>query len=368
MVVTIVGGGIVGLSTALLLETSGHETRVLTEHLPYADPTTPRSVAAEYAAASVKPRTVGQEYPAGTFRDSHAVFAALHDTSDTVEQYPNFEVYERPDVPDPSYADVVDGYRRLDLSAPDAEDPPVPLPGDAPETLSGYRYDVYFVHMPDYFSRLRCAYEARGRIERRRVTDLGEVAGDVVVNCTGYGARSLCEDDAMVARRGHLLYVDTDERPRTPDGDVFSYTYTRDADSFVYSYPRRDALVLGGSNQPGTPTPGTDEWDGDPVADPIEVDGVRLPRRIRALNRDILGGYAGVDIDGYRQRAVAGYRPFRTAGLRLEREGRLVHNYGHGGAGLTLSWGSAERARRLVAEETGRAVDRPLPERVAAVL
>ncbi len=41
-----------------------------------------------------------------------------------------------------------------------------------------------------------------------------------------------------------------------------------------------------------------------------------------------------------------GLRPFRKLGVRLEREqlhdGRIViHNYGHGGAGFTLSWGCA---------------------------
>ncbi len=45
-------------------------------------------------------------------------------------------------------------------------------------------------------------------------------------------------------------------------------------------------------------------------------------------------------------RTVAGLRPFRPSGFRVESQelggGRiLVHNYGHGGAGVTLSWGSA---------------------------
>ncbi len=52
-------------------------------------------------------------------------------------------------------------------------------------------------------------------------------------------------------------------------------------------------------------------------------------------------------------RRVAGLRPFRTGGIRLEAERvadkTVVHNYGHGGAGVTLSWGSAEVAADLVA-------------------
>lgn len=47
-------------------------------------------------------------------------------------------------------------------------------------------------------------------------------------------------------------------------------------------------------------------------------------------------------------RTVAGLRPYRAAGFRVERESlgdkALVHNYGHGGAGITLSWGSSRLA------------------------
>jgi D-amino-acid oxidase len=50
--------------------------------------------------------------------------------------------------------------------------------------------------------------------------------------------------------------------------------------------------------------------------------------------------------------AKVGLRPFRPKGIRLERtrlrDGRpLVHNYGHGGAGFTVSWGCAEAVLQL---------------------
>src|SRR5688500_10115808 len=50
-------------------------------------------------------------------------------------------------------------------------------------------------------------------------------------------------------------------------------------------------------------------------------------------------------------RTVAGLRPYRASGfvVRAEPLGnkRLVHNYGHGGAGITLSWGSSRLATEL---------------------
>ena len=50
-------------------------------------------------------------------------------------------------------------------------------------------------------------------------------------------------------------------------------------------------------------------------------------------------------------RTVVGLRPYREKGFRVEREHigskTVVHNYGHGGAGLTLSWGTAKLALDL---------------------
>ena len=64
-------------------------------------------------------------------------------------------------------------------------------------------------------------------------------------------------------------------------------------------------------------------------------------------------------------RCVAGLRPFRSSGYRLEREtpaaspGKLVvHNYGHGGAGITLSWGAASKVRDIVRDHLATSSDR----------
>ena len=51
-------------------------------------------------------------------------------------------------------------------------------------------------------------------------------------------------------------------------------------------------------------------------------------------------------------RSYAGLRPYRAAGFRLEAERldgkQLIHNYGHGGGGMTLSWGTANMAIDLM--------------------
>ncbi|MEM9750404.1 MAG: FAD-dependent oxidoreductase, partial [Pseudomonadota bacterium] len=69
--------------------------------------------------------------------------------------------------------------------------------------------------------------------------------------------------------------------------------------------------------------------------------------------------YAPVKVSADRvMRTVVGLRPYRPTGFVLKREriGRrtVVHNYGHGGCGVTLSWGCAQRAAALAAAADGR--------------
>src|SRR5262245_19726561 len=72
-------------------------------------------------------------------------------------------------------------------------------------------------------------------------------------------------------------------------------------------------------------------------------------------------------------REIVGLRPFRSEGfvVAAERIGNrlLVHNYGHGGAGITLSWGTATQAVDLLRDFPMPAspARRPLPRRFAVI-
>lgn len=82
-----------------------------------------------------------------------------------------------------------------------------------------------------------------------------------------------------------------------------------------------------------------------------------LPAQAQGV-REIGPAFAPVKVSRDRViRSVVGLRPFRETGFRLQRErlGRLdiVHNYGHGGGGVSLSWGCAEMAAEL-ARDTRR--------------
>jgi D-amino-acid oxidase len=161
--------------------------------------------------------------------------------------------------------------------------------------------------------------ERAGGVEAREVGSLRELDG-VVVNCTGLAAAQLCGDDALTPIRGQVVHV----RPRS------GVPCLVDDAELTYVLPRPDVCVLGGVSQPG---------DADLRSRPEETEAIldRCTRLVPAL--------AGAEIVGVH----VGLRPGRAGGARVEREGDVVHCYGHGGAGLTLSWGCAQEVVRLLA-------------------
>ncbi|OAH12529.1 FAD-dependent oxidoreductase [Streptomyces jeddahensis] len=170
---------------------------------------------------------------------------------------------------------------------------------------------------------------AGGVIEERTVGHLSEATDQapVVVNCAGLGARELAGDPAVRPVRGQLVVV---ENP----GVTTWFTAADPAShATTYFFPQPYGLVLGG-------TADDDDWSLEP--DPTVAE--EIVKRCAQVRPEI----AGARVLEHR----VGLRPARDA-VRLEREilprgGVLVHNYGHGGAGVTVAWGCAQGAARLV--------------------
>ena len=164
-----------------------------------------------------------------------------------------------------------------------------------------------------YLPYLRARF--RGEVVRREVGALDELGGfDRIVNCAGFGARALCGDEALVPGYGVSVIVDRPE---------LDYALVHPDDPLMYVIPRTDDCLLGGYDAPVPPDEG-------------EIG--RIVERCRAVVPQV-----STTVRGVRH----GIRPLRPS-VRLEREGNVVHNYGHGGAGFTLSWGCARAVERLV--------------------
>ena len=140
---------------------------------------------------------------------------------------------------------------------------------------------------------------------------------DLVINCAGIGARGLVHDVDLEPHRGQVAIVPRIER--------LSGAIVCDDAPLMYAIPRRNDCVFGGTNDPSS----------DLAVDAATTDQI-IAECSRVLNIDKPNILA--------QRV--GLRPFRKSGVRLERDelpdGRaVIHNYGHGGSGFTLSWGCA---------------------------
>lgn len=159
-------------------------------------------------------------------------------------------------------------------------------------------------------------------IVRRTVTSLDEVTG-LVVNCSGLAARELAPDPSVSAARGQVVHLAT----------LAGVPCICDEDQLIYILPRRDRIVVGGSWQPGNE---------NEAVDPAETESL-LARAYALVPR-----LADAKVLGAR----AGLRPVRADGPRVERVDDVIHCYGHGGAGLTLSWGCARRVVALAAAGT----------------
>jgi len=146
---------------------------------------------------------------------------------------------------------------------------------------------------------------------------------DLVINCAGIGARELVRDTDLEPHRGQVVIV-----PRVED---LSCAIVCDDAPLMYAIPRTNDCVFGGTN----------DLRSDLAADPATTNRI-IAECSRVLNIERPNVLA----------ARVGLRPFRKSGVRLEREklgdGRIViHNYGHGGSGFTLSWGCAREVLDL---------------------
>ena len=313
--VVVIGCGVVGLSTALRLREAGLDARIVA-----ADP--PEKTTSAVAAAIWYPY---KAYPEGDVlrwgRRTFEVLETLASAPGTGVRMREGLELRRERAGDPWWADAIPGVRRC------TEDE---LP---PGYCEGHAFVVPVVEMPVYLRYLRARFAAAGgTVERRLVSHPEELAGEaaLVVNCAGLGARGLVGDGSMAPIRGQVLRVSN------PGLDRF-FLDEDDPEGVTYIVPRSEDCVLGGTADEGA-------WDTEP--DPGTA--AAILRRCSALEPRL----ADAEVLEHR----VGLRPGRPE-VRLEREAddglSVVHNYGHGGSGVTLSSGCAEEALRLARESPG---------------
>ncbi|WP_159844243.1 FAD-dependent oxidoreductase [Nocardia sp. CY41] len=314
MRIVVLGSGISGLSTAAELLRARHEVIVVSAEPLTA--TTSFLAAAVWFPTAAGPADRVRTWSETTFGHLAALAAS---GAPGVRMCESMALYRcAPAIPD--WSRSVRSFRAAER-------------GELPPGYEfGFRFEVPLVEMPAYLPFLSAQVDAAGarRVLRavRSLEDLADLSPDVVVNCAGLRAADLVDDPEVYPIRGQIVRV-------ANPGLSVSVRDEAHPLGRAYVHPRAHDCVLGGSLDAG-------EWDTAPDPD--------LTRSILRRCRDLVPGLAGSEV----LETVVGLRPGRRT-VRVELDTTalpgtpVIHNYGHGGSGITIGHGCALESAALVA-------------------
>ncbi|KAF4122014.1 hypothetical protein GMORB2_7607 [Geosmithia morbida] len=334
--IVIVGAGIIGLNTALVLAERGHgrHVTVVAEYLP-----------GDTAATYTSP-WAGCNFSAISGTDANALrwdrlgYTQLMKTASadgeraSVKRTPAIEYWE----------DHLDTKKIKAMSAY-LEDFAILAPKELPEGIKiGISFTTVTVNAPKYiehlYRRLKSQYGVRFRRQKLSGISSAFASEDtrIAFNCTGLAAGTLAgvEDARCYPTRGQIVLA------RAPS--VTKTTMRHGKEFVTYIIPRPGSngnVVLGGYLQKGV---------GDASTYSYEVQSIL--ERTKSLEAELAKEEPEV------LAAFAGLRPSREGGARVEKErvvvhGRermLVHDYGAGGTGFQAGYGMASDSVDLVAD------------------
>eukprot|EP00111_Clytia_hemisphaerica_P017751 TCONS_00052509-protein len=201
------------------------------------------------------------------------------------------------------------------------------------EARSGMSFTTVYTEgrrlVPYYIKRFQ---EMGGKVFQKLISSLDELPGDfdVVINCTGLGSRKLFNDKSMFPVRGQVLKI------KAPWIKQF-VTYDVENQDPMYILPNQEFVVVGGTTQKGDYNAKISLTDRKEILD-------KATKFIPSLkNAKVVGEWVGL-------------RPAREKGPRIEIENftlsnnrnlKVIHNYGHGGCGMTIHWGCANHVAKL---------------------
>jgi D-amino-acid oxidase len=308
--IVVVGGGVSGLSCAIRLQ-EFFPVRLVAQHLP--PRTTSDTAAAFIYPYKVEPWERVKKWTMVTIAEFRGQMM-VKGTGVTTANLLDLFVEESPP---PKWAELLDEFRKA-------------RPDELPEGFKcGYVLSVPKVETPIYMPYLVNRFQDDGGIVERceRALELSELCkpNTIVVNCTGIGARDFCKDEKVFPIRGQVSSV----------GPTLSETiYICEEPVLTYIVPRSADCIIGGTAEVGN-------WDLEPDLETSMKIFHRCSNILKELN-------LRTEVRSH----IVGLRPGRFE-VRLETEKisdncTVVHNYGHGGAGFTLSWGCADEVLRII--------------------
>lgn len=228
----------------------------------------------------------------------------------------NFRL-DTPETQSPFWKDTVIAYRTLT----DQE-----IKAIKPSAKGGIFFTTLVLNSHKYLPWLMEKFQGKGgRIIKRKLNSINEIANDfdVIINCSGLGAGQLVGDRNVQPIRGHLTKVYAPW--------LKHFYQDKDDKDFILILPGADGIVsIGGTSHVG-------DWD----TSVRQEDKDRIWKGALKLVPSLQNAKKVED--------WVGLRPSRTT-VRLEMEElqsfskpvMVIHNYGHGGSGITVSWGCAQ--------------------------
>ncbi len=302
-----IGAGVSGLSSGIRLLENDWEVTIWASEF---SPNTTSDIAAAlwypFLSAPVEKTDV---WGSNTYKVLENL-SGLPDTGVTMTR--TYEYFRDPQS-DPSWKDVVQDFERR------TDD----LPNGYVECFS---FVTPVIEMPLYLGWLRKRYDSLGgSLRQRTIPDFDDLPDtfDVVVNCTGLESGVLLDDGEVYPVRGQIIRVRSSMSEMHLDQQIETLTYI---------VPRSEDVVLGGVAQRGNWNLGLSDEDHDSIL-----------KKCSSIIPELKDAEIIEDL--------VALRPGRTV-VRLEKEflgnHPVVHNYGHGGSGVTLSWGCADEVVELV--------------------
>lgn len=355
--VAVIGAGISGLTTAVLLQQNGFQVSVYTNEHPLKEIKKPY-FGSQFPSASIIPHSVFHPDINEIFKLSQLFFSKLYEASFTgLTKHEHFELFAFEKSTD-DYPPLISGYETLSDLKWHPKHPDIPI-------KSGWKFNCFFADWTEYFPQLVRSFLLNNGTFIYETVDLNSydsINEDIIINCSGLGSAQLIDEESKpLILKGHLLRINNTVDLKSPNGNTVSYNFSGGpdiyADSFgtpldVYCYPRKHDWILGGSRFKGT----LDDQGNWVSEDELSQ---QFPPQIESINSKIIKETFGTDISEFIEKEYQySYRYVRNKknGLRIESENKsdrlVIHNYGHGGAGVTLSWGCAFSVLQMISDKT----------------
>ncbi|MFL6514299.1 MAG: FAD-dependent oxidoreductase [Chthoniobacterales bacterium] len=315
--VAVIGAGVSGLTSAILLAERGYPITILARET--GNQTTSAAAGAIWYPYDVEPLDAALRWAL----KSYHTFQTLCSNQDSGVSMMELRTFCRTGtVSIPSWAAAL-GASLIEIA--DRGLVASSHPQRAKMFAGGFTLEVPLIDTTIYLNYLADRFRGAGGKfgPHAHLENLAEIDSkfSLIVNCAGIGARSLVGDEDLEPHRGQVVIV--------PKLKLDSASVCDDA-PLMYVIPRTNDCLFGGTND---------------VSDSRDPDSKTTQAILTECSRVL--GIAPPRVVAER----VGLRPFRKSGIRLERDqlgGRtVIHNYGHGGAGFTLSWGCAEEVVKM---------------------